>query len=226
MKVLIACEESQTVCKAFRERGHEAYNCDIQEPSGGHPEEWRAIPGFPEYEASSLGRIRSVYRTINYSNGRVVHAKQRILKPTKSSGYYSVNLSRNNKQKSTKVHVLVAAAFLGENPGGLDVRHKNGCRTDNRAENLEYGTRSENVLDGYKIAGKTMTDKELIQTLRRTQSRSKRALLDEAADRILDYAAEYSCPSSDICQDKCAKIPEMSVSKCRLCWEKYIAEEG
>lgn len=37
-KVLIACEESQTVCKAFRERGHEAYSCDIQEPSGGHPE--------------------------------------------------------------------------------------------------------------------------------------------------------------------------------------------
>lgn len=38
MRVLIACEESQTVCKAFRARGHEAYSCDIQEPSGGHPE--------------------------------------------------------------------------------------------------------------------------------------------------------------------------------------------
>lgn len=70
-----------------------------------------------------------------------------------------------------------------------------------------------------------MTDKELIKALRRTQSRSKKALLDEAAERILDYAAEYSCPSSDIYQAKCAKIPEMSVSKCRLCWEKYIAEE-
>ena len=38
MKVLIACEESQEVCKAFRERGHEAYSCDIQECSGGRPE--------------------------------------------------------------------------------------------------------------------------------------------------------------------------------------------
>lgn len=38
MKVLIACEESQTVCKAFRAKGHEAYSCDVQEPSGGHPE--------------------------------------------------------------------------------------------------------------------------------------------------------------------------------------------
>lgn len=42
MKVLVACEESQTVCKAFRERGHEAYSCDLQEPSGGHPE-WHIL---------------------------------------------------------------------------------------------------------------------------------------------------------------------------------------
>lgn len=38
MKILVACEESQAVCTAFRERGHEAYSCDIIDPSGGHPE--------------------------------------------------------------------------------------------------------------------------------------------------------------------------------------------
>lgn len=38
MRVLVACEESQAVCKAFRERGHEAYSCDLVECSGGHPE--------------------------------------------------------------------------------------------------------------------------------------------------------------------------------------------
>lgn len=38
MRVLIACEESQAVCKAFRKRGHEAYSCDLQSCSGGHPE--------------------------------------------------------------------------------------------------------------------------------------------------------------------------------------------
>ena len=42
MKVLIACEESQEVCKAFRALGHEAYSCDIQDPSGGHPE-WHIL---------------------------------------------------------------------------------------------------------------------------------------------------------------------------------------
>lgn len=38
MRILIACEESQTVCIEMRRLGHEAYSCDIQEPSGGHPE--------------------------------------------------------------------------------------------------------------------------------------------------------------------------------------------
>ena len=42
MKILIACEESQAVCKEFRKRGHEAYSCDLQEPSGGHPE-WHIL---------------------------------------------------------------------------------------------------------------------------------------------------------------------------------------
>lgn len=42
MKVLIACEESQEVCKAFRAKGHEAYSCDIQMCSGGHPE-WHIL---------------------------------------------------------------------------------------------------------------------------------------------------------------------------------------
>lgn len=60
MRVLVACEESQEVCKAFRAKGHEAYSCDIQECSGGHPEwhiqgnaleaikgEWDLIIAFP-----------------------------------------------------------------------------------------------------------------------------------------------------------------------------------
>ena len=42
MNVLIACEESQRVCMAFRERGHNAFSCDVQEPSGGHPE-WHIL---------------------------------------------------------------------------------------------------------------------------------------------------------------------------------------
>lgn len=42
LKILIACEESQRICTEFRKRGHEAYSCDVQEPSGGHPE-WHIL---------------------------------------------------------------------------------------------------------------------------------------------------------------------------------------
>lgn len=48
MRVLVACEESQEVCKAFRQKGHEAYSCDIQECSGGHPE-WHIRGDVLEY---------------------------------------------------------------------------------------------------------------------------------------------------------------------------------
>ena len=47
-KVLVACEESQEVCKAFRERGHEAFSCDIQPCSGGHPE-WHIMDDVLKY---------------------------------------------------------------------------------------------------------------------------------------------------------------------------------
>lgn len=57
MKVLVACEESQEVCKAFRALGHEAYSCDIQEPSGGHPE-WHILGD--ALEAIEGGRVTTM----------------------------------------------------------------------------------------------------------------------------------------------------------------------
>ena len=67
MKVLVACEESQRVCTAFRERGHEAYSCDIQEPSGGHPE-WHILGDVlkvlnPEY--SGCGELSILFQTMD-----------------------------------------------------------------------------------------------------------------------------------------------------------------
>ena len=71
-----------------------------------------------------------------------------------------------------------------------------------------------------------MTDKELIRALRGTQSRSKRALLDEAAEHILDYAAEFTCPKPDKYQAKCGSVHHaIAISECRACWERYLAEE-
>lgn len=65
MKVLIACEESQTVCIAFRERGHEAYSCDIQKPSGGHPE-WHIL-------GNALGFLELHGGVVSTMDGKVHH---------------------------------------------------------------------------------------------------------------------------------------------------------
>lgn len=63
MRVLIACEESQTECMAFRSLGHEAYSCDIQEPSGGHPE-WHILGD--ALEAMRGGRITTMDGQTHY----------------------------------------------------------------------------------------------------------------------------------------------------------------
>lgn len=59
MRVLIACEESKTECMAFRALGHEAYRCDIQEPSGGHPE-WHILGDALEAMRKAEKEIREV----------------------------------------------------------------------------------------------------------------------------------------------------------------------
>ena len=82
MRVLVACEESQAVCKAFRERGHEAYSCDIQDCSGGHPEwhlkqdviplleyEWDLIVAHPPCTYMSKAGARWMYPNANIVDG-------------------------------------------------------------------------------------------------------------------------------------------------------------
>lgn len=81
MRVLVACEESQEVCKAFRAKGHEAYSCDVQECSGGHSEwhiqgdvlpllkeKWDLIIAHPPCTYMSKAGARSMYLTAGNVN--------------------------------------------------------------------------------------------------------------------------------------------------------------
>lgn len=68
MKVLVACEESQAVCKAFRESGHEAYSCDIEPCSGGHPE-WHIMQDVIPM-LNGRCRFTTVDGTEHYIDGR------------------------------------------------------------------------------------------------------------------------------------------------------------
>jgi hypothetical protein len=101
---------------------------------------WEDIPSYEGYyQVSSLGRVKSL------SNNK--SKKEKILKPkTNTNKYLSVILSKKNVKKHTSVHQLVAMAFLGHKPKGMElvVNHKNFIRHDNRLENLEIVTAREN----------------------------------------------------------------------------------
>lgn len=97
---------------------------------------WKPLRNFPSYNGSSEGRIMNV-RT------------QRILHPTVcENGLTKVTLQRNNEQYTVKLHRVIAETFLGEHPG-MDVRHKDRDRSNNRVDNLEWCTRSELIKDAY-----------------------------------------------------------------------------
>jgi hypothetical protein len=117
---------------------------------------WKDIPGYEgRYQASTEGHIRSVDRVIDmYSPliGRVVKRpiKGRVLRPGRNnSGHYSVTLGHG--AHGSLVHYLVLKTFVGERPDGMDIRHLNGNPCDNRLCNLAYGTRTENILDVYRV---------------------------------------------------------------------------
>jgi hypothetical protein len=103
-------------------------------------EVWRDVVGYEGlYRVSSLGRVMSLPRTT--TRGGLL--KQNV----GTNGRLEVNLTRNGQQKVHRVHSLVAEAFLGPRPTGMEVRHLDGNATNNSAGNLAYGTHAENMDD-------------------------------------------------------------------------------
>lgn len=104
-------------------------------------EEWKPVEGWP-YEASNLGRVR-----------RVGADRVCSLQVQAGKGYLRAWLYRGSKKsrKLKRVHVLVAGAFIGPRPPGLEVNHKDGDKTNNSSSNLEYVTHGDNLRHAFRM---------------------------------------------------------------------------
>lgn len=130
-------------------------------------EEWRPVVGFETYyEVSNTGKVRRLDSHRIYSkNGikfaRFVRGKELIF--TKGNrGYLVVYLQANGKKINTVVHRLVAEAFLPNPLNKEQVNHKNGIKTDNNLENLEWVTPAENIHHAIRT-GLMKTRKTILQ---------------------------------------------------------------
>ena len=113
---------------------------------------WKKIQEYPWYSISSLWRMRSdgFFRE-NWSGGYTQPVK--ILSPSENwSWYLKIPLTRY--RKTVYLHRIVAQCFLRNSENKLQVNHKNGIRTDNRLENLEWVTCSENHKHSYRELGR------------------------------------------------------------------------
>lgn len=109
-------------------------------------DEWRPIPDSRGYEVSDLGRVRRgdrILRGCTYSTGYVMHV---------------IYLNDGSKWRVAE-HVLVCELFHGSRPEGFECCHINGAKTDNRAANLRWGSRVDNMRDqflhGTRVRGDT-----------------------------------------------------------------------
>lgn len=124
-------------------------------------ETWLPVPGFPAYDVSDLGRVRSRDRVVTNAGtrGGKMRLKGQIIRSKAFRGYRQLSLQRDQRGVTTKVHQLVCQAFHGP-ANGLWALHKDGDSLNNLAENLYWGTPAENQRDS-KMHG---TNKESRKT--------------------------------------------------------------
>lgn len=114
---------------------------------------WKDIKGYEGlYQVSNLGRVRSLEHYRKTDTGGYIQ-KGRILKQEtiKGQGYCQVKLSKNGKTKRFRVHRLVLEAFVPNTMNKPYINHINAIRNDNRVDNLEWCTQSENVKHSYNL---------------------------------------------------------------------------
>lgn len=113
---------------------------------------WKNVVGFEEqYEISNLGNLRSKERFVKHWRGGERKYKSNFKNiRLNDKGYFRCNLKNEGKRYDFTIHRLVALAFIPNEENKPQINHKNGIKTDNRVENLEWCNQSENVTHAVK----------------------------------------------------------------------------
>jgi len=147
---------------------------------------WKDIPGYEgAYQASTYGQIRSLTRKITQiGRGGLPFTrtvKGRVLRPAASRKDPHLYVVLGHGAAGSTVHQLVALTFLGPCPNGMEVRHIEGDAKNNSIGNLCYGSRTENILDVFRIgrAWRKLTLDQIKEIHARTQQGAVGARLAE-----------------------------------------------
>ena len=159
---------------------------------------WRPVVGYEGfYIVSSFGNVVSLGRVVVKRNGVTEKKHATPLRPhLAGKGYLYVNLYNNGKGRQCTVHRLVAIAFLGPSDG-LHVNHKDLNKTNNRLENLEWVTRSENAQHAMR-AGRYQLIHANGRSLARSNPRKAKKLTVTQVEEIKRLSTSQTLRQKDI----------------------------